>query len=139
MVIGFPSPEGEPIINVYGPSFAIFSGTEAENLAAWLAIKWLSSAEQQAAFIKANGSFPTRASVLDLLSQYANENPQWASAQDLLENARPEPNLLSWDVVRWVVSDVGTQIFRYYYTTDTIPATLELMEETAAELHEKTQ
>lgn len=139
MVTGFPSPEGEPVIDVYGHSFAIFAGSEAENLAAWLVIKWLASAEQQAGFITANGSFPTRASVMELLDPYASENPQWASAQDLLKNARPEPNLQSWDVVRWVVSDVGTQIFRYYYTSDTIPATLELMDETAAELHEKTQ
>ena len=88
MVTGFPSPEGEPVIDVYGPSFAMFAGSEAENLAAWLVIKWLASAEQQAGFITANGSFPTRASVMGLLDPYANENPQWASAQDLLKNAK---------------------------------------------------
>jgi hypothetical protein len=37
--------------------------------------------------------------------------------------------------VRWILNDVGTQIFRYYFTPDRIPATLELMDETAAELH----
>jgi ABC-type glycerol-3-phosphate transport system substrate-binding protein len=117
----------------------MFSGTAEEDLAAWLVIKWLAAAEQQADFVTANGSFPTRSSAMEFLSAYASENPQWASAQDLLGNARAEPNLISWNVVRWVVSDVGTQIFRYYYTPETIPATLELMEETAAELHERTE
>lgn len=139
MVTGFPTTEGSPIINVYGPSFVMFSESEAENLAAWLVIKWLVSAEQQADFITASGSFPTRTSAMDFLGAYASENPHWASAQGLLEEARAEPNLKSWNVVRWVVSDVGTQVFRYYYTPETIPATLELMQETAAELHERSQ
>jgi hypothetical protein len=32
---------------------------------------------------------------------------------------------------------VGTQVFRSYFSADRIPATLELMEETAAELHSR--
>jgi multiple sugar transport system substrate-binding protein len=137
-VMGFPSPSGDAIIDVYGPSYVIFAGTPEENLAAWLVIKWLSSAEQQAQIIEARGTFPTRASTLDFLDSYARNNPQWAAAQDLLANARPEPELESWKVVRWVLGDVGTQIFRYYFTPDRLPATLELMDETAAELHDRT-
>ena len=48
------------------------------------------------------------------------------------------PGLKSWKVVRWILGDVGTQIFRYYFTPQRIPATLELMDETAAELHIQT-
>ncbi len=137
-VTGFPTPSEEAVISVYGPSYVIFAGTPEENLAAWLVIKWLSSAEQQAEIIEAHGSFPTRVSTLDLLDSYARKNPQWAAAQDLLANAQPEPGLESWKVVRWILGDVGTQIFRYYFTADRIPATLELMDETAAELHNLT-
>jgi ABC-type glycerol-3-phosphate transport system substrate-binding protein len=138
-VTGFPSPSGDAIINVFGPSFTIFADSPEENLAAWLLIKWLSSADQQAKIIEAHGTFPTRTSTLDLLTAYARENPQWAAAQELLANAQPEPGLESWKVVRWILGDVGTQIFRYYFTPDRIPATLELMDETAAELHELTE
>ncbi len=134
-VIGFPSPQGEAVINVYGPSFVVFAGDPEENLAAWLLIKWLTSPEQQAKFIEAHGTFPTRASTMEHLSTYARENPQWAAAQQLLNTARPEPGFESWNMVRWILGDVGTQLFRYYYTADRIPATLELMDETAAELH----
>ncbi|MGB3903793.1 MAG: hypothetical protein WBB22_02635, partial [Anaerolineae bacterium] len=64
--------------------------------------------------------------------------PQWATALELLDHAQPEPGLGSWKTVRWVLGDVGTQIFRYYFTPDRIPITLELMDETIAELHELT-
>jgi multiple sugar transport system substrate-binding protein/sn-glycerol 3-phosphate transport system substrate-binding protein len=134
-VIGFPSPSGEAVIDVYGPSYVIFAGTPQENLAAWLVIKWLSSSEQGAKISAARGTFPIRASALEYLDSYANENPQWAAAQELLTVAQSEPGFESWKVVRWILGDVGTQIFRYYFTPDRIPATLELMDETAAELH----
>ncbi len=137
-VIGFPTPSGESIIDVYGPSYAIFAGTQEENLGAWLVIKWLSSPEQVAKLTAARGTFPVRASAVEYLDTYVRENPQWAAAQELLTSAQPEPSLESWKVVRWILGDVGTQIFRYYFTPDRIPATLELMDETAAELHEQT-
>jgi hypothetical protein len=41
--------------------------------------------------------------------------------------------------VRWVVSDVGTQMFRSYFSADRIPSTVELLAETAAELHERAE
>ena len=137
-VIGFPTPAGEAVIDVYGPSYVIFAGTPEENLAAWLLINWLSSPEQGAKLAAARGTFTTRTSGLDYLDSYADENPQWAAAQELLVVAQPEPGLESWKNVRWILGDVGTQLFRYYFTSDRIPATLELMDETAAELHELT-
>jgi multiple sugar transport system substrate-binding protein len=138
-VLGFPTPQGEPVIDVYGPSYTMFAGSPQENLATWLVIKWLTSAEQQAKFVAASGTFPTRSSSMDLLADYASQNPQWASAQELIAYAQPEPGLQSWNEVRWVLGDVGTQTFRYYFTPDRIPSTLELMDETAAELHERTR
>ncbi|MGB3702700.1 MAG: extracellular solute-binding protein [Anaerolineales bacterium] len=135
-VIGFPSPEGDAAISIYGPSYVMFAGTPEENLAAWLVIKWLLSPEQGAKIIEARGTFPIRASTMDFLDDYASEHPQWVAAQELLAHAQAEPGLESWGAVRWILSDVGTQIFRYYFTPDRIPATLELMDETAAELHQ---
>jgi ABC-type glycerol-3-phosphate transport system substrate-binding protein len=134
-VIGFPSPGGGSDISVYGPSYAMFAGTPEENLATWLVIKWLLSPEQAAKVVAARGTFPVRASMIDFLSNYAGEHPQWIDAQELLPHAQAEPGLESWGAVRWILGDVGTQIFRYYFTPARIPATLELLDETAAELH----
>ena len=134
-VTGFPSPGGEPAISVYGPSYFMFAGTPEENLAAWLVIEWLLSPEQEAGLIKARGTFPVKNATRDLLEDYGAEHPQWLAAQDLLRSADAEPGLQSWGAVRWILGDVGTQVFRYYFTPGRIPATLELMDETAAELH----
>ncbi len=134
-VTGFPSPGEEPAISVHGPSYVMFAGTPEENLATWLVIKWLLSPEQAAKLTQARGSFPIRTSMMDFLEDYESEHPQWAAAQDLLTQAQAEPGLESWGAVRWILGDVGTQIFRYYFTAERIPATLELMDETAAELH----
>jgi ABC-type glycerol-3-phosphate transport system substrate-binding protein len=134
-VIGFPSDQAQPLITVYGPSFAMLGASPEEQLASWLLIKWLASPEEQARFITAGGTFPTRTSVSDLLKPYGVAHPQWAQAKSLLSTARTEPNLASWSVVRWALGDVATQVFRYYFTPDRIPATLALLDETAAELH----
>lgn len=134
-VIPFPSPEERQVITVYGPALALFQGSPEEELAAWLLIKWLVEPEQQSRIIPAGSSLPLRISARERLGEYAAANPQWSQALDLLDGARPEPNLASWSVVRWVVSDVGTQIFRYYFTLDRTQATLELMDETANELN----
>jgi ABC-type glycerol-3-phosphate transport system substrate-binding protein len=113
----------------------MFAGTPEENLAAWLVIKWLLSPEQAAKLIQARGTFPIRTSTMDFLEDYESEHPRWAAAQELLVHAQAEPGLESWGAVRWILGDVGTQIFRYYFTAERIPATLELMDETAEELH----
>jgi ABC-type glycerol-3-phosphate transport system substrate-binding protein len=134
-VIPFPSLEGAPVVTLYGPDLAVFAGSPEEVLASWLLIKWLSAPEQQARLIAAGDTLPLSNSAADQLQAYANANPQWSQALALLEFTRREPDLPSWSVVRWVVGDVGTQIFRSYFTSDRTQATLELMDETAAELN----
>lgn len=136
-VIPFPSPESRPAIYVYGPSFAVLRSTPQKQLASWLLARWLVSPTEQARFIRASGTFPTRAAAAGQLSDYADSQPQWAAALDLLPFARTDPRYASWQVVRWVIGDVGTQLFRSYFTADRVPATLQLMEETAAELHSR--
>jgi len=134
-IIGFPSIEGKPVISAYGPSLAIFSSTEAEQLASWIFIKWLVSPPVQAQWVQATGAFPVRKSTLEHLNTYIREHPQWLAAIELLPYAKTEPHFPSWSIVRWTVSDVGIQTFRYYFTADRIPDMLNLLEETAAELH----
>lgn len=134
-VIGFPSERTQPMITIYGPSFAVFGASPEEQLASWLLVKWLASPEEQADLITASETFPVRTATKDLLKPYGVAHPQWTAAVALLPSARTEPNLASWSVVRWVLGDVATQVFRYYFTPDRIPATLELLDETAAELH----
>jgi multiple sugar transport system substrate-binding protein len=139
MAIPYPAPEGAPAITVYGPALAAFADSPEETLASWLLVKWLSEPEQQARLVAAGDTLPLSESTLDHLEDYASANQHWRQAVELLGFARAEPNLPSWSVVRWVVGDVGTQIFRYYFTADRTEATLELMDETTAELHARVE
>ncbi len=134
-VIPFPSPTSQPIVAVYGPAFAVFKSSERDQLAAWVFLKWFLSPENQARWVSTGYTFPVRAATLDHLDEFTREHPQWAQAVELLPLAKSEPRLQSWSVVRWTLSDVGTQMFRPYFTADRIPATVELLDETASELH----
>ncbi|MFU8771813.1 MAG: extracellular solute-binding protein [Anaerolineales bacterium] len=135
MVLGFPSVDNQQSISVYGPSLAMLRSSNEEQLASWIFMKWLVSPEVQAQWVEKTGVFPVRASTLEHLAAFTAENPQWAAAAELLPHARSEPSLPSWSIVRWAVSDVGTQTFRYYFEASRIPDMLDLLDSTAAELH----
>ena len=136
-LIAFPSPARQPVIDVYGPAFAVFKSSPQEQLASWVFLKWFLSPEVQARWVPAGHTYPLRASTAQLLEDFASAHSQWAGAQDLLPFAKTEPGFQSWSVVRWAVGDVGTQTFRSYFTPDRIPATVELLDETASELHQR--
>lgn len=134
-VIPFSGPDGLQAITVYGPSFSVLEASPEEQLAAWLLAKWFSQPENQAHMIQASGYLPVRRSVQEHLDPQNPPLDQWSQAVDLLEYAHPEPNYASWSTVRWAVSDVATQLFRWYFTLEQLPATLELLDDTAVEIH----
>lgn len=134
-VIGFPTPERQPLVTVYGPAIAMFDANQETNLASWIFLRWLLAPQNQARWIQASGSLPLRRATSQYLSEYIISHPQWAATQALLEQARPEPNIPSWKLVKWVVSDVGVQVFRSYYEATRIPETLKLLDKTVNELH----
>ena len=136
--IPFPSDQGDAAISVYGPSYLLIKSTPQEQLAAWLFTRWLASPINQAKMVEATGTFPLRISTLEYLREFRPPlSSQWQAALDLLPAARSEPNYRSWNEVRWAVSDAATQLFRWYFTIDQLPATLKLLDRTAAELHKR--
>jgi multiple sugar transport system substrate-binding protein/sn-glycerol 3-phosphate transport system substrate-binding protein len=133
-VIPFPGPV-QPAIVSYGPSFTLLESTPERQLAGWLFLRWLSQPDKQARLAQASGTYPARASALEHLER--EPLPQWTAAIDLLPYFHPEPNLRSWRVVRWAVSDAATQLFRWYFSSEQLPATLQLLGETADELQRR--
>jgi hypothetical protein len=95
----------------------------------------LSGAERQAQLAQVSGYYPVRASSLEHMGVLPAMHPQWQSAVDLLPNARPEPALRSWRIVRWAVEDAATQLFRYYFEQGRVPVLVDLLHDTANELH----
>lgn len=134
-VIPFPSPDGEAVIDVYGPAFQILKTEETKQLASWLLIKWLTAPENQASLSQATGFYPVRRSSLEHIDLLPRTYPQWAEAVDMLSTARSEPSFPSWRIVRWAVSDAATQLYRYYFSIDQVPSLVRLLDRTANDLH----
>jgi multiple sugar transport system substrate-binding protein/sn-glycerol 3-phosphate transport system substrate-binding protein len=96
----------DPVQNTYGADVMIPKTNPETQLAAWIFIKWFTTPEQQAEWIKITGYQPTRSSTLDLLKDYISENPQWAEASELLDYTYNEPSyLISYIDVRDLVVD----------------------------------
>ena len=75
-----PHTTAEPRLNIYGASQSIFVSTPEQQLAAWLFIKWMSEAEQQATWSSGTGYFATRQGAVDLMTDYFAENPKHEKA-----------------------------------------------------------
>jgi len=134
-IIPFPSPEGDPKTSVYGPSFEILTSTPREQLASWLFTKWLISPQNQARLIEVTNTYPLRSGVLERLEELGGPSPQWTAATKLLTDAQSEPPLHSWIIVRWAVRDAATQLFRFYFTIDSVPELVSFLHQTANDLH----
>jgi multiple sugar transport system substrate-binding protein len=135
MVLPFPSQDGQPTIDAYGPAFEVFTSSPERQLAAWSFARWLLSPQNQARLAEAAYAYPVRKGALDLMKDFRANHPQWERAQQLLEHAHPEPTARSWKTVRWTLSDAATQLFRSYFTIDKVPELVKLLNQTAAELH----
>lgn len=135
-VIPFPSPRGTPAITAYGPSFFVLESQAERQLGAWLLLRWLMEAGNQARLSQATGLHPGRESSLRLMEGQSAPVRQWFEAAALFDLAQVEPAYRSWGTVRWAVSDAATQLFRYYFTIDQVPVLVKLLEDTANDLRD---
>lgn len=125
---------------VYGSSFVMFQSDDVTQLAGWLFIQWILSAENQARWVQSTGLFPLRGSTMDLLGDYSASHPQWVQAVALLSTGKTTPKLSSWRIVKIMMADGFRNMFdtiRNPELTDgQVPLILKQMEETAQELNE---
>jgi multiple sugar transport system substrate-binding protein len=133
LVIPFPS-NTEPVVDTYGPSLLLTHSSPTRQLAAWLVIDWLVYPPNQAIWVSALETYPTRQSTLSYLTEAAHTNPLWAEALKLLPNARSEPLLASWSMMRWALNDTMAQLFDPQFSADQIPLMLENLDRVALEI-----
>ena len=136
-VIPFPSASETPAISTYGPSYHLLRSTAERQLAAWLFVRWMAAPINQARLAEATHSLPLRQSTMDYILNYRpRAASQWRAGLNLLPYAHAEPTDPSWYTVRWAMSDAATQLFRWYFTMKQLPATVRLLDRTAAELYQ---
>jgi sn-glycerol 3-phosphate transport system substrate-binding protein len=138
VVLPFPGAE-KTAFAVYGSSFVVFESNDVTQLAAWLFIRWMLAAENQAKWVQSTGLFPLRSSTTGLLSDYSSTHPQWAQAVELLPNGNMTPKLASWRNVRVMLSDGFANMFDTIRNPDLtegqVSVVLKQMEEIANELN----
>lgn len=134
----FPGAEREALV-VYGSSFVMFESEDTTQLASWLFMRWMLSADVQARWVQSTGFFPLRTSTMDLLANYGAEHSQWAEAVGLLSSGEIPPQLASWRLVRVMFGDGFADMFdviRHPDLTDgQVPVILQEMDNIAGELN----
>lgn len=136
-ILTFPGSGGNAFV-VYGSSFVMFESDDVTQLASWLFMRWMLSADNQAQWVKSTGLLPVRTSTMNLLADYQKDHPQWAAAVNLLPNGEVPPQLGSWRIVRTMLGDAFRDMFdtiRHPDLTDgQIPLILKQMDETVTDL-----
>jgi multiple sugar transport system substrate-binding protein len=126
-VIPFPS-EDDGVLAVYGSSYVVMETTDAEQLAAWLFVRWLLEKEQDARWVEVTHLFPLRSSTVDLLGDYVKARPQWQQAVDLIPMGALQPQLGSWRTVKIILGDGFRHMYRVNVPSGQVAATLAEMD-----------
>jgi multiple sugar transport system substrate-binding protein/sn-glycerol 3-phosphate transport system substrate-binding protein len=136
-VAAIPHTTDVPVQNVYGGDVMIPATTPEEQLAAWIFIKWYTSPEIQAEWVKISGYFPTRRATTDYLGDYVNENKQFGTALSLLPYGYFEPQLISYQSVRDASEQAANAIIQGADIQSTLDDLTDEANELQAELMEE--
>ncbi len=138
-VLTFPGVERDALV-LYGSSFIMFESDDATQIASWLFMRWMLSAENQARWVQSTGLFPLRESTMELLADYSAGHPQWAEAVKLLPRGEVTPQLSSWRLVRVMLGDGFRDMFDTIrhpdLTAGQVPLILKQMDNTVADLNQ---
>jgi multiple sugar transport system substrate-binding protein len=132
-VLPFPGP-ADSVLVVYGSSYILLGSDDADQLAAWLFVRWLLSPENQAKWVNSTGLFPLQASTMGLLADYTAGHPQWAEAINLLPQGRTIPQLAAWRTVRVALGDGFNFMFRVDTPVGQVPAILAQLDSIVKDL-----
>lgn len=84
-IVPLPTTMETPRVSIFGLDYVVLRTTPERQLAAWLFVKWMSEPQQQARWVRAIHTLPTRASTADLLADYLQQNPRYGLGLDLLQ------------------------------------------------------
>ncbi len=110
--IAAPGPDGQKAVNAFQQMLGVIPSTAEEDMASWLFTKWLTSPEIQARWIRAGGYYGTQKSTEGLLTDYAENNPVWATGVELAAIGPSEPQTFpAWSSVRRALGDMAAELY----------------------------
>lgn len=134
-LLPYPAVDGAPAALVSGAGLVVFESTPARQLAGWLFVRWLASAENMARWSEATGWFPARASAFGLLADFGGQHPRWGAAVSWLPEGKLLPALETWHAVQWVLGDAAQVLFAPLITMEDVPGLVEELQVMAEEVH----
>lgn len=134
-VLPFPGTDSSAFV-VYGASYILFTSDDADQLGAWLFVRWLLSPENQADWVNSAGLFPLQAATMGLLTDYAAGHPGWVEAVNLLPQGQITPQLAAWRTVRVALGDGFNFMFRVDTPTGQVPTILSQLDAIVTDLNQ---
>ena len=135
-MIPFPARAGKGFVYAYGYSYAVMRSSAgedaAEQMAAWLFVRWMSAKDRLVPLAEAWPSLPIRADVRAALEAKKNSFP-WTVILPLADAARPAPAQPSWRVVRRPLEDAFWQTF-HLASDEQLDTVLPMLDALAADL-----
>ncbi len=105
-------PDGTLAVNAFQQMLGVVPSTADQEMASWLFVEWLTSPEIQARWVRISGYYGTQYSTEALLTDYATENPVWASGVQLAAIGPSEPQTFpAWSSVRRAINDAAAQLW----------------------------
>jgi len=137
--LAVPGPDGQMAVDAFQQMLGVIPSTENEQLASWLFVKWLTSPEIQARWVKISGYYGTQSSTEELLADYAAENPVWASGVALAAIGPSEPQTFpAWSSVRRTLNDTAAELYNAVDEAG-VAAIFEALTQAANDLVEEVQ
>lgn len=137
--IAAPGPDGNKAVDAFQQMLGVIPSTADQEMASWLFIKWLTSPEIQARWVRASGYYGTQASTEELLADYAEENPVWATGVELAAIGPSEPQTFpAWSAVRSAINDTAAELYNAVNEAEVVEI-LDTLTLTANELVEEIQ
>jgi len=137
--IAAPGPDGQMAVDAFQQMLGVVPSTADQEMASWLFIKWLTSPEIQARWVRASGYYGTQTTTEELLAGYAEENPVWATGVELAAIGPSEPQTFpAWSAVRSAINDTAAELYNAVDEAE-VREILDTLTLTANELVEEIQ
>ena len=137
--IAAPGPDGQKAVNAFQQMLGVVPSTAEQEMASWLFIKWLTSPEIQARWVKVGGYYGTQYTTEELLAEHAEENPVWATGVELAAIGPSEPQTFpAWSAVRSAINDTAAELYNAV-NEEEVQEILDTLTLTANELVEEIQ
>jgi ribonuclease HI/ABC-type glycerol-3-phosphate transport system substrate-binding protein len=99
-VLPYPADNAKKLVTD-GLSYGVLKSDPERQLAAWLFIRWLSSAQNQARILRTSGTLPLGSAVVGLMDDFKSTYPQWGAAIELLKFVEPDTPQSNGEIITY--------------------------------------